>query len=291
MADDTRAPHPASLPPVVEFRDVTQIFNQGERREFRALTHVSFCIEDVPEKGEFIAMVGPSGCGKSTVLNLISGFHGYAPPTRGDVLVRNRPVTGPGPDRGMIFQKYSSFPHLSVLDNVAFGLRLDRKGRGLSASQIVDMAAAWVRKVGLAGHEKKFPAQLSGGQQQRVAIARTLVLEPRILLMDEPFSALDEPTRIDMQRLLVELWHEVQATVFIVTHSIAEAVYLGDRVWIFTPAPGRIAVEVQDCLPPAAGVDPLEAQERPDFKEAMMVVAREFQRVTGAGTTNPTAAS
>jgi len=268
-----------SLPPIVEFRDVTHVFGADGPRPFRAIEHVTFRVDDLPGRGEFISVIGPSGCGKSTMLNLISGFHGYVPPTQGEVLVRGKHVRGPGADRGMIFQKYSSFPHLSVLDNVAFGLRLDGS-RKRAKSEIEDEAATWVKRVGLGGHERKFPRQLSGGQQQRVAIARTLILKPRILLMDEPFSALDEPTRLDMQRLLVDLWHDVEATVFLITHSISEAVYLGDRVWIFTQAPGRIAVEIRDCIPPARGTDPLEAQERPDFKEVMMVVAREFTRVT-----------
>ncbi|MEK7250824.1 MAG: ATP-binding cassette domain-containing protein, partial [Bacteroidota bacterium] len=126
---------------------------------------------------------------------------------------------------------------------------------------------------------RKYPHQLSGGQQQRVAIARTLVLKPRIILMDEPFSALDEPTRIEMQKLIVELWHETQATVFAVTHSISEAVYLGDRVWIMTKAPGQIAFDIRDCIPPSVGEDPLAIQDSPEFKKAVEVVGDSFRRV------------
>jgi NitT/TauT family transport system ATP-binding protein len=265
---------------VVQFRNVRHIFNRGTPREYVALHDLNFNIDDIPGKGEFVAIIGPSGCGKSTLLNLIAGFRGYAPPTEGEVLVFGEAVSDPGPDRGMVFQKYSSFPHRTVLANVTFGLELQG---ARSRSEIEDLAIDWVRKVGLGGHEYKYPCQLSGGQQQRVAIARTLVLRPRILLMDESFSALDEPTRVDMQRLLIELWYDVEATVFLVTHSITEAVYLGDRVWIFSPAPGRIAVEIRDTIPPARGVDPLEAQERGEFKEAARLVAREFQRVTSAG--------
>jgi ABC-type nitrate/sulfonate/bicarbonate transport system ATPase subunit len=136
--------------------------------------------------------------------------------------------------------------------------------------------------VGLAGHEGKYPHQLSGGQQQRVAIARSLVLKPRIILMDEPFSALDEPTRYDMQKLIMELWHEVEATVLIVTHSIAEAVYLGDRVWIMKGAPGRIAREFDTVIPTTRDADPLEVQESAPFKDAVREVGEAFREIDTA---------
>jgi len=268
------------LPPVVEFRGVTKTFQAATPDAFTAIENVSFRVDDLPEKGEFITIIGPSGCGKSTMLNLIAGFQSHLPPTKGEVLVRGQPVTGPGSDRGMIFQKYSSYPQLDVLHNVAFGLELNRHRLGLSRKDCLDLSADWVKKVGLHGHERMFPSQLSGGQQQRVAIARTLVLKPRILLMDEPFSALDEPTRLEMQHLLVDLWHEVRATVFMVTHSIAEAVYLGDRVWIFRGSPGRIALEITDTLPPAAGVDPETVMTRPDFMKAIAAVTAQFQKIS-----------
>ena len=266
----------STRPNVVEFKNVRQIFNIGTPREYMAVTDLNFAVEDLEKKGELITMLGPSGCGKSTILNLIAGFRGYVPPTQGEVLVFGKPVAGPGPDRGMVFQKYSSFPHLTVLDNVKFGLNACNRGKPENRT---DMAMQWIKKVGLGGHENKYPRQLSGGQQQRVALARSLVLAPRIILMDEPFSALDEPTRIEMQRLTVELWHEVEATVFLVTHSIAEAVYLADRVWIFASNPGRLEVEITDALPPKRGEDPLSAQEHSDFKEAVQLVTHEFQRV------------
>jgi NitT/TauT family transport system ATP-binding protein len=212
---------------------------------------------------------------------MIAGFSTHIPPTTGEVLVRGEPVSGPGRDRGMIFQKYSSFPHRTVLRNVTFGLEMHRRELGLSGSEMDDMAAEWIRKVGLNGHEHKYPSQLSGGMQQRVAIARTLILKPSIILMDEPFSALDEPTRLGMQRLIVDLWHDIHATVFLITHSISEAVYLGDRVWIFTKSPGTIAVEIKDLIPPSAGVDPLHMQESPGFKAALNAVSEEFSKVTG----------
>jgi len=270
---------PSALLPIVEFKNVSKTFNAGTPQAFTAIKDVTFRVDDIPGYGEFIAIVGPSGCGKSTVLNLIHGFDDVFPPTTGEVLVRNRPVTGPGRDRGMIFQKYSSFPHRTVLRNVTFGLELNRKELGLSGSAMEDMAAEWIKRVGLKGHERKFPHQLSGGQQQRVAIARSLVLKPRIILMDEPFSALDEPTRIDMQRLIMELWHEVEATVFIVTHSIAEAVFLGDRVWVFTQAPGRIGKAFDATLPKTRGQDPMAVQESKPFKDAVGEVGQAFRQI------------
>ncbi len=270
------------LEPVVEFRQVEKTFNPGTRKAYTAIRDVDFVIEDRPDYGEFISIVGPSGSGKSTVLNLIQGFSDVYPPTQGKVLVRGKNVTGPGRDRGMIFQKYSSFPHRSVLRNVTFGLEIHRDQLGLSRSEMDDRAMELIHRVGLDGHESKYPHQLSGGQQQRVAIARTLVLKPSIVLMDEPFSALDEPTRHEMQRLIHELWHEIHATVFIVTHSISEAIYLGDRVWIMTPAPGRIGAAFEDIIPPRQGSDPLTTQEMPQFKEAVGEVVRAFNLLESA---------
>jgi NitT/TauT family transport system ATP-binding protein len=265
-------------PPVIEFRGVTKTFNPGAPTQFTALKDVNFRIDDIPGYGEFIAIIGPSGCGKSTILNLIHGFSDVYPPTTGEVLVRGRKVVGPGRDRGMIFQKYSSFPQRTVLENVTFGLELNEE-LDLSRSDREARAREWIKKVGLGGHERKYPHQLSGGQQQRVAIARSLVLKPQIILMDEPFSALDEPTRIDMQRLIMDLWHEVEATVMIVTHSIAEAVYLGDRVWIMAAGPGRIAREFKDVIPKTREADPLAVQETAAFKEAVAEVGEAFRQV------------
>jgi NitT/TauT family transport system ATP-binding protein len=272
----------AAPPAVVEFRHVTKTFNPGTTQEFTALKDVSFRIDDSPGVGEFIAIVGPSGCGKSTILNLIQGFSDVYPPTSGEVLVRDRVVEAPGRDRGMIFQKYTSFPHRTVLQNVTFGLELSRRELALSRSATNDLAMEWLGKVGLRGHEAKYPHQLSGGQQQRVAIARTLVLGPKIILMDEPFSALDEPTRIEMQRLIMALWQAVETTVFIVTHSIAEAVYLGDRVWVMTPAPGRLGKQIVDSIPRTRGEDPLLMQEGRDFKNAVAEVAHAFRELEKA---------
>jgi NitT/TauT family transport system ATP-binding protein len=273
----------AAAPPVVEFESVTKTFNPGTAREYTAIKDVSFRVDDIPGYGEFIAVIGPSGCGKSTILNLIQGFSDTYPPTDGEVRVRGQRVAGPGPDRGMVFQRYSSFPNRTVLGNVTFGLELDRDGRDLDRAAREELAMQWIRRVGLTGHERKYPHQLSGGQQQRVAIARTLVLRPQIILMDEPFSALDEPTRYEMQRLITDLWNEVEATVFIVTHSISEAVYLGDRVWIMTPAPGRIGATFDDIIPPTRDADPITIQEGSEFKAVVAEVARTFAEIDAKG--------
>jgi len=274
---DTRREPP--LPPVAEFRNVGKIWNPGTSRAYEALKDVNFVVADLPGKGEFITILGPSGCGKSTMLNLLAGFQEVFPPTSGEVLVRGVPVTGPGIDRGMVFQKYSSFPHLTVYRNVRFGLDLNRRTMGLSEDKIDAMTMAWIEKVGLTPHVNKYPHQLSGGQQQRVALARTLVMKPRIILMDEPFSALDEPTRLDMQKLVVELWDEVEATVFLITHSIIEAVYLGDRVWLMSRAPGTIAKKFDDPPQTSPGENPLEKQSSKQFQEYVDGVSDIFRKL------------
>jgi len=272
--------NPESTPePIVEFVNVSKTFNPGTSQAFTALKDVNFRIEDKADIGEFISIVGPSGCGKSTILNLIHGFRDVYPPTTGEVRVKGKRVTGPGPDRGMIFQKYSSFPNRTVLRNITFGLELAAGESGLSRREMDEMAMEWIQKVGLEGHEQMYPHQLSGGQQQRVAIARTLVLKPGIILMDEPFSALDEPTRYEMQELITGLWHEVEATVFIVTHSLSEAVYLGDRVWIMGNSPGHIAVVFEDTLPPPRDGDPMAIQEESHFKEIVREVGKVFSDI------------
>lgn len=267
------------LPHVIEFENVSKVFNQGTPKEFCAIKDVSFIIEDLVGVGEIKAILGPSGCGKSTVLNLICGFDTVFPPTTGSIKVRGKPVEGPGIDRGMVFQKYSSFPHLTVFQNVKFGLEINRALLGMDQKQIDKLAREWIRKVGLSGHENKYAHQLSGGQQQRVAIARTLVLKPRIILMDEPFSALDEPTRLEMQKLLIDLWTEVEATVLMVTHSINEAVYLGDCVWLFSKAPGKIVREFADLPLPPKDVHPLDVQRSPEFLSHVERVSEAFREI------------
>ena len=232
-------------PDVVVFKNVSKSFGVGHQAKL-AIHDISFVVEDAPNIGELVTIVGPSGCGKSTLLRIIAALKPHFPPTSGEVQVLGRPVQEPGPDRGLVDQKYSLLPHLRVVENIAFGLKL----RGVNRRERLDRAQTWVKKVGLEGFEDKFPSELSGGMQQRVAIAATLVLEPRILLMDEPFGALDPGIRLRMQELLIELWKEQQGTVFLVTHSVEEAVYLGDRVFLMAAKPGRL-VEIIKVPRPA----------------------------------------
>src|SRR5216117_866731 len=220
---------------LVRFDKVTKSFGAGQELRV-AIQDVSFTIHDLPDKGELVAVVGPSGCGKSTVLRIIAGLRPHHPPTSGEAKVFGKSIEKPGAERGMVDQKYSLMPHLTVLDNIAFGLML----RGVPTRERRDRAREWAKKVGLEGAEDKYPSELSGGMQQRVSIAATLILAPKILLMDEPFGALDPKTRMQMQELLVQLWKEQQSTVFIVTHSVEEAIYLGDRVLRMAAKPGRL---------------------------------------------------
>ncbi|MEM1349230.1 MAG: ABC transporter ATP-binding protein [Myxococcota bacterium] len=222
--------------PIVEVRDVARVFLSPEGERFTAIEHVHLVVEDLPGKGEMRAVLGPSGCGKSTLLNMIAGLDR---PTTGSVKVKGKEVTGPGPERGMVFQNYSSMPWLNVLDNVSYGLKL----RGIRKKERHDRARALIERVGLSGHETKYPNNLSGGMRQRVAIARTLAVEPDIILMDEPFGALDVQTRLDMQNLILDIWEEREATILFVTHDIGEAIYLSDRIYMFSAGPGRIIEE------------------------------------------------
>src|SRR5690606_18901 len=237
-----------------EFRNVTKTYDAGKPNAYTAIRDVTFAVKDLPGQGEFVCVLGPSGCGKSTILRLIAGLDPQHPPTEGEVLVQGRPVTGPGSDRGMVFQDYTSFDHRTVLDNIDFGLEC----LGVDRSTRHELARDWIARVGLSvEHDQyKYPHQLSGGMRQRVAIARSLILRPRLIMMDEPFGALDPMTRMNMQNLLVSLWRAVEATVFFVTHSVEEAVYLGDRVYIMSNAPGTLMREIGVEPPdrPASGM-------------------------------------
>ena len=239
MATPSKA---AAAPNVLELKGVSKSFVNPDGKLFHAIKDVNLTIKDEPGVGEFRVFLGPSGCGKSTILNIVAGLF---PPTEGEALVRGAPVTGPGPDRGMVFQSYSSYPWLTVLDNVAFGLML----RGVPTRDREAAARTWIKKVGLEGCEKKYPRQLSGGMRQRVAIARTLAARPQIILMDEPFGALDVQTRLGMQNLINELWEEIEGTILFVTHDIAEAVYLADKIHILSANPGTIVDEITVDLP------------------------------------------
>ena len=185
---------------------------------------------------EFLTILGPSGCGKSTLLRIVAGLERH---DAGEVILDGRPIAGPGSDRGMVFQSYTLFPWLTVRDNVCFGLR----ERRIPRPQQLEIAQEYLAQVGLSGFEHHYPRQLSGGMQQRVAIARALANGPRILLMDEPFGALDHQTRELMQELLLDVWQANRKTVLFVTHDIDEAIFMGTRVAVMTARPGRIKLD------------------------------------------------
>ena len=191
---------------------------------------------------DFITILGPSGCGKSTLLRIIAGLDQA---NDGQVVLDGAAVTGPGSDRGMVFQSYTLFPWLSVLDNIAFGLR----ERGLPAADRTRIAQDWCTRVGLSGFEHHYPKQLSGGMQQRTAIARVLANDPKIMLLDEPFGALDNQTRALMQETLLDIWQRDRKTVLFVTHDIEESIFLASRVLVMTARPGRIKADVPINLP------------------------------------------
>ena len=204
----------------------------------RALEPVGLEVAD----NDFIAILGPSGCGKSTLLRIVAGLDR---PSDGHVRLDGREITGPGPDRGMVFQSYTLFPWLTVRDNVAFGLR----ERGIARAERYRVADRFLARVGLEGFAGHYPRQLSGGMQQRTALARALANDPAILLLDEPFGALDNQTRALMQELLLGIWEQDRKTVLFVTHDIEEAIFMANRVAVFTARPGRIKAEVVVPLP------------------------------------------
>jgi NitT/TauT family transport system ATP-binding protein len=192
--------------------------------------------------GEFLVILGPSGCGKSTMLRILAGLE---QPTTGSVYVNALRVDGPGADRGMVFQSYTSFPWLTVEANIEFGLQL----RGVAASERRAIVDHYLHATGLAAFHDKYPRDLSGGMKQRVALARTMANEPDVLLMDEPFGALDAETRWRMQELLLHVWSQTRVTIVFVTHDIEEALFLGDRIYVSTARPGRLRKEIEVPLP------------------------------------------
>ncbi len=222
----------------LSIQGVSRTFTSAKGVATQALLPVDFEVRE----NDFVTILGPSGCGKSTMLRIVAGLDS---PTSGRVLLDGRPVEGPGADRGMVFQSYTLFPWLTIEQNIRFGLR----ERGMPEAQQKERAAYFIAKVGLRGFEEHFPKQLSGGMQQRTAIARALANDPKILLMDEPFGALDNQTRVLMQELLLGIWEAERKTVLFVTHDIDEAIFMANRVAVFSARPGRIKTELSVDLP------------------------------------------
>jgi ABC-type nitrate/sulfonate/bicarbonate transport system ATPase subunit len=220
--------------PKLELRGLGVTYRARGGDDVEAVRDMSFSIANKPGCGEIVVFLGPSGCGKSTILKAIAGL---ITPTAGEILVDGEPVSGVGRDRGMVFQAYTSFAWLTVLENVAYGLRL----QGVSAHEANERAMSYVEIVGLKDAAKRYPKALSGGMKQRVAIARTLINKPKLLLMDEPFGALDPHTRWEMQGLLLDISRKEDNTIVFVTHDVSEAVYLADTVFVLTGRPARIA--------------------------------------------------
>ena len=226
-------------PVILEVRDLVKDFASRDGGTTRALDRISFRAH----RREIMCVIGPSGCGKSTVARILAGLEEA---TSGEVLLDGKQVSGPGPDRGMVFQGYTLFPWLCVKKNVMFGLELSPEHSTASAEE---EARAWIQLVGLEKFADAYPHQLSGGMKQRVAIARALAPRPRILLMDEPFGALDAQTRAQMQSYLLQIWRQVDVTIIFITHDLDEAIYLADRILVLDPHPGRVREVMEVAVP------------------------------------------
>jgi len=224
-------------PVILKVRDLEKSYGEGEERH-TVFDHVSLDIR----RREFITVIGPSGCGKSTFIRIVAGLDEA---TSGEILLDEKPVSGPGPDRGMVFQGYTLFPWLTVKRNVMFGLQM----QGRSTPSAESEARQWLSMVGLSKFENSYPHELSGGMKQRVAIARALANEPRILLMDEPFGALDAQTRCKMQSYLLQIWKKVDVTILFITHDLDEAIYLSDRIMVLGTNPGGIREIIDNPVP------------------------------------------
>lgn len=227
---------PASA--IIEIDRVSQVFQTSARKDHLALSEISLTVEE----GAFVSILGPSGCGKSTLLYIVGGF---VSPTGGAAKMKGLEITGPGPDRGPVFQEFALFPWKTVLGNVMYGPRQ----QGVRATEAEAQSRALIEMVGLKGYENFYPKELSGGMKQRVALARTLAYHPEVLLMDEPFGALDAHTRTRLQNDLLNIWERDRKTVLFVTHSVDEAVFLSDKVVMMSKSPGRIRQVIDIDLP------------------------------------------
>lgn len=262
----------------ITVRNLARTFYSPQGEKIDALKDVNFEVEDAfspagRDIGEFRVLLGPSGCGKSTLLRMIAGLD---EPSSGEVLVNGQPVTGPGKDRGMVFQKYTSFPWLTVQENVEYGMKINN----VPPAQRKETSERLLKAVGLSDFAGVYPETLSGGMQQRVAIARTLAVRPSVILMDEPFGALDAQTRSEMQQLLLGIWDETACTILFVTHDVEEAVYLADRIFIMSSHPGTI---VDDVQVPFDRPRSLELKESSEFHDLQHYVLGSLKRAPGVG--------
>ncbi|HET9002330.1 MAG TPA: ABC transporter ATP-binding protein [bacterium] len=272
------APAPAALvsegvTAKLRIREVSVAFRTRKGAELVAVDRLSLDVAD----REIVSIVGPSGCGKSTLLRLIAGL---VRPSSGEIWLDGHQVMDPGADRGMVFQSYTLFPWLTVQGNVEFGPRL----RGVPDVTRQEAARRFINMVGLAGFEHAYPKELSGGMMQRVAIARALANDPEVLLMDEPFGALDAQTRAFMGELLLDIWQKSPKTILFVTHDIEEALFLGDRVYVMTARPGRFRAEVSLPLPRPRTLEVTTSEEFVSAKRRVLAMIREeTARTMGAG--------
>lgn len=250
--------------PKLELRDIRMTFLTRRGDPVLAVDDLSITVGD----REFISIVGPSGCGKSTLLRVVAGL---IRPNSGEVLLDGHPIKGPGADRGMVFQSYTLFPWLNVQQNVEYGPRLN----GKSAAERARIAAKYIEMVGLRGFERSYPKELSGGMMQRVAIARSLANDPEVLLMDEPFGALDAQTRSLMQEMLVEIWQQTPKTILFVTHDVDEALFLSDRIYVMTARPGRIKQVMSVELPRPRSFEIVTDPQFIDQKRGVLDAIRE----------------
>ncbi len=257
----------------IEINHVSKVF-KGSEQDVVALKDIHF---NIPE-GEFVCLLGPSGCGKSTLLNAIAGF---SLPSDGKVIVAGKEILEPGPDRGMVFQEYALFPWMTVEDNITFGLKLKKEDPAKIQKKLDELLAT----LKLTDFRKRFPKDLSGGMRQRVAIARVLALDPPIMLMDEPFGALDSLTRRSLQDELLKIWSELKKTVVFVTHSIEESIYLADRIIVMSYRPGTVKKDVTVTLPrPRNPASPEFNDLKRELSAMVMAEQNRFEQASLLGT-------
>ncbi|MBI5441796.1 MAG: ABC transporter ATP-binding protein [Deltaproteobacteria bacterium] len=258
----------------IDLKQVTVTFEKPDGGRFVAVNGFELRVE----KGEFVTIVGPSGCGKSTILSVVDGL---IQPSSGSVSIDGRPVAGPGADRALVFQEFALLPWRTVESNILLGLELQRRR---SKTEMKDLVAHYIRMVGLQGFEKHYPHQLSGGMRQRVGIARALAVDPEILLMDEPFAALDAQTREIMSSELLRIWEQDKKSVLFVTHGIDEAVYLADRIVVLSGCPGCVREIIPVTLPRPRS---LAVKDEPEFvrlrRHIWDLLEKEVKRQVGAG--------